>query len=173
MVDDDTGDMQGSRTASDATWRAHAPPGGFERHPLFPPDDDEPEDRDIYYISLRRRASDGSIETLYQDLLAEHVQSWNAVLRAWGGGEYRAIAKDRDNRIVAWVPEGAGEWIAFLDIPAKPFTLPGERHPLVRPDTLVAPRVVEAAPPPPPAPDPVKAELIELLGDLRRNRLLR
>lgn len=172
MVDDDTGDMQGSRTASDATWRAHAAPGGFERHPLFPPDDDDPEDRDICYISLRRRASDGSIETLYQDLLARDILSWSDVLRAWGGGEYRAIAKDRDHRIVAWVPEGAGEWIAFLYVPAKPFTLPGERHQRVPPDTLAAPRVVEAAPPPP-APDPVNAELVELLGELRRDRLLR
>ena len=92
----------------------------------------------------------------------------------WGGGEYKAIAKDSNHRIVAWEPEKPGEWMLF-DGPSKPFTVRGE--PYAAPPPLGEPAAVSAAvaPPParlaapltPPPPDPAMSDVLRELRELR------
>lgn len=138
MVDfnDDTNGGQGS----DKT-----PRQGYEPHPLFPREDGSPESRDIQFISFCRRRSDGVIDYSPEDISAGEITSWAPVVGPWGGGEYKAVGKDKTHRVVAWSPEKPAEWLMF-DTEPKPFTLREQRD---RPSPPGA-----AAPPasfPPPA----------------------
>ena len=152
--EDDTDDKQGRHEPPDAGRNASVPAGSYAPHPLLPSEAEGSESRDIYFIEFRRRRSDGGIDVLCEDFPLSEVQSWAEVVRPWGGGEYKVIAKDKNHHIVAWFPKANGEWIQ-VDGESKPFTLPG-RSP--RPDPLVAsfPRVPE-----PPRP-PRKRSVIEL-----------
>jgi hypothetical protein len=98
----------------------------YPPHPLFPREDGEPETRDIRFVTFRRRRSDGKVDNCPDDIPADEVRSWAAVIGPWGGGEYKVIGKDDNHRIVAWYPSEKGAWLLF-DQPSKPFTLRDER----------------------------------------------
>jgi hypothetical protein len=159
MVDfnDDTNGRQGSDEYPDAT-----PPQGYEAHPLFPREDGSPESRDIHFISFRRRRTDGRIDNCPEDIRAGEVHTWAQVVGPWGGGEYKAIGKDRNHRVVAWYPEKHGEWLLF-DSDSRPFTLRDQRY-------AHSPPAAAAAPPAPLAP-PALTPMDSALHDLvRENR---
>ena len=95
----------------------------FEHHPLFPRPDGSPETRDIVFVSFcRKRAGDQAMQKCPEDIPARDVKSWAQVVEWWGGGEYKAIAKDGKHRIVAWFPSATGEWLSF-EGDSKPFLL--------------------------------------------------
>ena len=78
------------------------------------------------------------------------------------GGEYKAIAKDANHRMVAWFPSASGEWLSF-DGDSKPFVLrngKGYSTPPT-PGAAVTPPSVQA---PPAAPTPAPAPQDALLG---------
>jgi hypothetical protein len=146
---------------------AGVPKGGYEPHPLFPRDDDGPEERDICYVTFRRKRTDGRVDNCPEDIPAGEIQSWADVTGPWGGGEYKAIGKDRRHRIVAWYPPKNGEWLLF-DQESKPFTLRnGHRYsPAVAPPA--APAAAPPSPPPSPtAPSATETLMLEILRELR------
>ena len=57
-----------------------------------------------------------------EDIPARDVTSWAQVVAWWGGGDYKAIAKDAKHRMVAWFPSGLDNWLTF-EGDSKPFTL--------------------------------------------------
>ena len=140
-----------------------APQNGHVPHLLFPRDDSSPEHRDIQFVSFRRRRSDGTIDNSPEDIPAGEIHSWDQVVGPWGGGEYKAIGKDKNHRIVACSPEKSGEW-ALFDGESRPFTFRDPRSPQSPPS---------AAPTPAPATSPslasmsLETELLELLVELR------
>jgi hypothetical protein len=147
--------------------------GLFEHHPLFPRDDGSPETRDIQFVSFcRKRTGDQAMQNCPEDIPAREVKSWAQVVEWWGGGEYKAIAKDGKHRMVAWYPSTGGEWLAF-DGDSKPFTLrngKGYRAPAPAPAQPAA-----NAPPPAPAPAPAAQDgllgvMTEVLHELRKAR---
>lgn len=163
----------------DATMYATAPQGavpqgGYPPHPLFPRDDDGPEERDIQFVTFRRRRSDGRIDNCPEDIPAGEINSWADVVGPWGGGEYKAIGKNKFHRIVAYFPPQNGEWMLF-DSESKPFTLRnGARYRNSPPVAAPAPAApVVAAPAPVPAPVPPAAQhpleqaVTELVRELR------
>lgn len=151
--DDNMGDKQGLHEPPDAGKEASAPPNGDESHPFFPSEDDGPTSRDIHFITLCQRRSDGSIDLLFEDFSASEMRSWAEMAEPWGEGEYRLIAKDKNHRIVDCYPEG-DTWMRF-DEESTPSTLPGQRP---RPDPLVDSFPVVPEPPRPPR----KRSVIEL-----------
>lgn len=174
--DGSNGDRTGQREPPDPMMYAGMPPGGYEPHPLFPRDDDAPEDRDICYVTFRRKRSDGRVDNCPEDIPAGEIQSWADVTGPWGGGEYKVIGKDRRHRIVAWYPPKNGEWLLF-DQESRPFTLRnGHRYsPAVAPPAppAAAPPAPPPAPPTPPAPpgpSPTETLMLEVLRELRAQR---
>jgi hypothetical protein len=145
MVDfnDDTNGKQEVNKYLGTTRYGAEPQANYTPHPLFPREDGGPESRDIHFISFCRRRSDGAIDYSPEDRLAGEINSWVQVVGPWGGGEYKAVGKDRNHRVVAWYPERSAEWLLF-DTEPKPFTLREQRD---RPSPPVA-----AAPPAPLAP---------------------
>ncbi|MEP7125820.1 MAG: hypothetical protein ABJE95_33120 [Byssovorax sp.] len=151
--DDSTSDRYEAREPGDPQTLAGVPSGGYEPHPLFPREDDGPELRDIQFVTFRRRRSDGRIDNCPEDIPACEVLTWADVVRPWGGGEYKAIGKDKNHRIVAWYPTKIGEWACF-DGPSKPFTLRGHPFqtspPIAEPVAGYAPTPVAESHPTPP-----------------------
>ncbi|MEP7119460.1 MAG: hypothetical protein ABJE95_00900 [Byssovorax sp.] len=160
---DDAGDKQGSHEPPDARKQVSAPQDGYEPHPLFPCEHDGPERRDIRFVSFRRRRSDGKIDNCAEDIPAAEIRSWKQVVGPWGGGEYKALGKDKNHRIVAWYPEKSGEWVLF-DGASKPFTL---RDPRYQQSPTSAVPAITAAPSMSPASIPADTVLLELLRELR------
>ena len=165
--------MSGSNNSVDPASYGDMPEGGYARHPLFPREDNGPESRDIQFVSFRRRRTDGRADNCAEDIPAHLIHSWAQVQGPWGGGEYKAMAKDSHHRIVAWAPEKPGEWMLF-DGPSKPFTVRGE--PYSPPPALGEPAAVFtgappparlASPPTPPPPDPVMSDVLRQLHELR------
>jgi hypothetical protein len=163
---DDTGDRQGSGEPPESARYAAEPQQEYEPHPLFPREDGGPENRDIHFISFSRRRSDGVIDNSPEDWRAGEINSWAQVVGPWGGGEYKAIGKDKNHRVVAWYPEKRGDWLLF-DTESKPFTLRDPRH-------LRHPHPATPAPAPlaPPALTPLEAALFELVRELRAAQAL-
>jgi hypothetical protein len=120
------------------------PRQGYEPHPLFPREDFGRESRDIQFISFCRRRSDGVIDFSPEDIPAGEITSWLQVVGPWGGGEYKAIGKNKNHRIVAWSPEKHAEWLLF-DTEPRPFTVRDQR------DLRSAPTAAPPAPLAPPA----------------------
>ena len=84
--------------------------GRFVHHPLFPRADGSAETRDITFVSFcRRRASDQVMQNCPEDIPARELKSWAQVVAWWGGGQYKAIAKDAKHRTVACFPSASGE----------------------------------------------------------------
>ena len=85
---------------------AHGAESGetYPEHPLFPREGDEPETRDIHFVTFRRRRSDGKVDNCPEDVRGTEINSWADVVGPWGGGEYKAIGKDKNHKIVAWYP---------------------------------------------------------------------
>jgi hypothetical protein len=112
--------------------------GRFEHHPLFPRADGSPETRDIVLVSFcRKRTGDHAMQNSPEDIPARDVTSWAQVVAWWGGGEYKAIAKDGQHRVVAWFPSARGEWLSF-EGDSKPFLLrDGKAYPT--PGVVLAP----------------------------------
>ena len=163
----------GSNDSVDPATYGDMPEGGYARHPLFPREDNGPESRDIQFVSFRRRRTDGRSDNCAEDIPAHLLHSWAQVQGPWGGGEYKAMAKDSHHRIVAWAPEKQGEWMLF-DGPSKPFTIRGEPYSpptaLGEPaavSTAAAPPARLASPPTPPPPDPAMTELLREVRELR------
>ena len=92
-------------------------------HPLFPREDGSPEDRDIVYVTLRRRRTgDHVIQNYPEDIPAGDVHSWAQIVNWFGGGEYKIIGKNAKHHFAACYPAGTDTWECF-DGPSKPFTL--------------------------------------------------
>jgi hypothetical protein len=176
MFDDDGGSEETETQAGsvDPIAVATAAAGHFEHHPLFPRDDGSPETRDIQFVSFcRKRTGDQMRQNCPEDIPAHEVKSWAQVVEWWGGGEYKAIAKDRKHRMVAWFPSSGGEWLVF-DGDSKPFTLRNGK-PYRAPALNVAHPSADA-PPPAPAPTPVVQDrllgvMTEVLQELRNPRV--
>jgi hypothetical protein len=83
--DGNNGDGTGSREPPDPMMFAGVPKGGYEPHPLFPRDDDGPEERDICYVTFRRKRTDGRVDNCPEDIPAGEIQSWADVTGPWGG----------------------------------------------------------------------------------------
>jgi hypothetical protein len=131
-----------------------------EPHPLFPRDDDRPEDRDIQFITFRRRrAGDRLVQNYPEEIPAHEVRSWAQVVAWWGGGEYKALGKNAKHELVAVHPTGTDEWECF-DGESKPFTFrngsPYAEHP-AQPSRTVEARPAAPAPTPAAAPAPAPA----------------
>jgi hypothetical protein len=142
-----------------------APQNGYVPHPLFPRDEGGPERRDIQFISFRRRRRDGKIDHSPEDIPAGEIHSWYQVVVPWGGGEYKAIAKDKNHFVVACYPEKSDAWARF-DGESKPFTFRDPRDPYNSPSPPLAP-AVEAAPSASRASTFLETELLTLLAQLR------
>ena len=98
-----------------------AGPGRFEDHPLFPRAAGSAETRDIKFVGFcRERPRDRVILNCPEDIPARDAKSWDQVVEWWGGGKYKAIAKDARHRTVACFPSGPGEWLTFGG-ESKPF----------------------------------------------------
>lgn len=152
---------------------ATAAAGLFEHHPLFPREDGSPETRDIQFVSFcRKRTGDQAMQNCPEDIPAHEVKSWAQVVEWWGGGEYKAIAKNGKHRMVAWFPNTGGEWLIF-DGDSKPFTLRNGKGYRAPGPTGSHP----SADAPPSAPAPVAQEdlrgmLKEVLQELRNPRVV-
>ena len=162
---DDTGDKQGSQEPPDVRTHVSGPQNGYEPHPLFPREQGGPEHRDIRFVSFLRRRSDGTIDTSPEDIPAGEIHSWHQVVGPWGGGEYKAIGKDKNNQIVASSPEKSGEW-ALLDGESKPLTFRAPLYPQSPPSAAPA-SAVTAAHSASLASTSLETELLELLVELR------
>jgi hypothetical protein len=145
--------------------------GRREDHPLFPRADGSAETRDIKFVSFfRKRTSDQAMQNCPEDIPARDVKSWAQVVQWWGGGEYKAIAKDAKHRIVAWFPNATGDWLTF-DGDSKPFVLRNGKS-YSTPGAAVA---QTSAPPaalaPAPAPqDALLGMMTQVLQELRSAR---
>ena len=171
MVDifNESNNKSGSNGALDPASYAEMPEGGYARHPLFPLEGNGPESRDIQFVSFRRRRTDGRADNCAEDIPAHLIHSWAQVQGPWGGGEYKAMAKDSHHRIVAWAPEKPGEWMLF-DGPSKPFTVRGEPYAppsFAQPAAVTPPPAPLAPPPAPHPPDPAMTELLREVRELR------
>ena len=131
---------------------AKASEEGYAGHSFFPNDTGTPETRDIRYISCRRKGADGKVEHSLEDIPADQIVTWADVVRRYGGGEYKAVAKDKNHKIVAWYPAANDGWLLF-DLPSAPFPPRDDR---ASPGRQVAPRTAlqqgAAAPAPAVAP---------------------
>jgi hypothetical protein len=147
--------------------------GRREDHPLFPRADGSAETRDIKFVSFfRKRTSDQAMQNCPEDIPARDVKSWAQVVEWWGGGEYKAIAKDAKHRIVAWFPSVTGEWLTF-DGDSKPFVLRNGKSYSTPGPTVAQPSANAAPAPPAPAPGPQDALLgvmTQVLHELRNAR---
>ena len=152
--------------------------GRFEEHPLFPRADGTPETREIKFVSFcRKRTGDQAIQNCPEDIPARDVKSWAQVVEWWGGGEYKAIAKDAKHRMVAWYPNGNGDWMSF-DGDSKPFVLRSGKG-YSAPGRATAPASATpapAAPEPAPAPAPTSQEALmgmmaQVLQEIRNARV--
>ena len=162
---DDTGDKQASHAPPDMRTHVSAPQTRYVPHLLFPRDDSNPEHLDIQFVSFRRRRSDGTIDNSPEDIPAGEIHSWDQVVGPWGGGEYKAIGKDKNHQIVACSPEKSGEWARF-DGESKPFTFRDPRSQQSPPSAAPAPAVA-SAPSASLASTSLETELLELLVELR------
>ena len=162
---DDTGDKQASHAPLDVRTQGSAPQNGYVPHLLFPRDDSSPEHRDIQFISFRRRRRDGKIDHSPEDIPAGEIHSWYQVVVSWGGGEYKAIGKDKNHLVVACYPEKSDEWARF-DGESKPFTCRDPRDPQDPPSPPLAP-AVEAALSGSLVSTFLETELLKLLAELR------
>jgi hypothetical protein len=135
-----------------------------EPHPLFPRDDDRPEDRDIQFVTFRRRrAGDRLVQNYPEEIPAREVRSWAQVVAWWGGGEYKALGKNAKHELVAVHPTGTDEWECF-DGESKPFTFrngsPYAEHPVQPSRTVEAPAAAPA--PAPAAPNGLETQVAAL-----------
>jgi hypothetical protein len=86
------------------------------------PSPNPPGDAAIRYVSFLRRLPDGSVKHAPVEFPIEEMRTWEQVVALWGGGEYQAIAKDSNHRVIRHYPGGT-QWMSFA----------GEPKPLVRP----------------------------------------
>jgi hypothetical protein len=173
--DDETETLEGSL---DPTVLLAAAAGRFEDHPLFPRADGTPEIREIKFVSFcRKRTGDQAMQNCPEDIPARDVRSWGQVVEWWGGGEYKAIAKDARHRMVAWYPNGNGDWMSF-DGDSKPFVLRSGKG-YSTPGRAAAPASATpapAAPEPAPAPAPTNQDALmgmmaQVLQEIRNARV--
>jgi hypothetical protein len=173
--EDETETPEGS---PDPTVLLAAAAGRFEDHPLFPRADGTPEIREIKFVSFcRKRTGDQAMQNCPEDIPARDVRSWGQVVEWWGGGEYKAIAKDAKHRMVAWYPNGNGDWMTF-DGDSKPFVLRSGKG-YSAPGRAAAPASATpapAAPEPAPAPAPTSQEammgmMAQVLQEIRNARV--
>jgi hypothetical protein len=147
--------------------------GRFEDHPLFPRADGTPETRDIKFVSFcRKRTSDQAMQNCPEDIPARDVKSWAQVVDWWGGGEYKAIAKDAKHRMVAWFPSATGDWLTF-DGDSKPFVLRSGKG-YSTPGVAGAPPAANAPPaataPAPTSQDALLGMMTQVLQEIRNGR---
>ncbi len=147
--------------------------GRREHHPLFPRADGSAETRDIKFVSFcRKRTSDQAMQNCPEDIPARDIKSWAQVVEWWGGGEYKAIAKDAKHRIVAWFPNATGDWLTF-DGDSKPFVLRNGKGYSTPGPTVAQPsaNATPAAAAPAPAPqDALLGVMTQVLNELRSAR---
>jgi Meckel syndrome type 1 protein len=143
--------------------------GRREDHPLFPRADGSAETRDIKFVSFcRKRTSDQATQNCPEDIPARDVKSWAQVVEWWGGGEYKAIAKDAKHRIVAWFPNATGDWLTF-DGDSKPFVLRNGKG-YSTPGAAVAQPTANAAPAAPAPQDALLGMMTQMLNEFRSSR---
>lgn len=160
---DNTGDEQASQAPPEVTTHMSEPQNRDVPYLLFPRDDSRPERLDIQFVSFRRRRSDGTIDSSPEDIPAGEIHSWDQVIGPWGGGEYKAIGKDKNHRIVACSPEKSDEW-ALFDGESRPFTFRDPRSPQSLPSAAPSPAPATSASL---ASTSLETELLELLVELR------
>jgi len=150
-----------------------APAGAPElppSHPLFPEIDGAPPDRcEIKYIGFQRRNEDGRTAHAPEDVPAHEVLSWATVQGWWGGGEYKAAAKDEHHRVIRHFPPAPGEF-HYLEGDPKPLLPRAAATARVRPAPAIAPAMSQApapaAQPPPSAMEAILARLVNRLDKL-------
>jgi hypothetical protein len=134
----------------------------YDPHPLFPRDDGTPEDADIRFVSFIRRTPGTGVKRCPGDFPASEMQSWQQAVERYGGGEYQAVAKDKNHRIIRHCPN-ANEWMSFE----------GQPKPLVKPGALT-PRAsrppVAAVQPLPPEIVALGAEMVALVKEIRARK---
>ena len=84
------------------------------------------------------------------------MREWSQVAKFWGGGAYKAVAKDAGGTVLGYSPAAEGEWVE-LDGPSKPMVDPEDD--------------VRAPQPPAPSPAPASAlppELTHALAGLAK-----
>lgn len=134
---DDVDEMDRNASAASPEPTPSQPtPKVYASHPLFPRDDGTPEDADIQFVGFIRRTPDGIIKRSPIDYPADEMQLWEQVTDQWGGGEYQAIAKDRNHRVIRHYPT-ANRWESF----------DGEPRPMVKPPRPGTPTVQAPRPP--------------------------
>ncbi len=98
-------------------------------HPLFADHPKRERLGEIRYVTFMRRTKlasgkDGPTDWCPVEFRADEITSWADVVRRFGGGWYKAVAKNAHHTIVAYAPHS--EWIHFA-MPQKPWTdLDGE-----------------------------------------------
>jgi hypothetical protein len=92
-----------------ATGATPVPPGAPA--PPIPPSDAA-----IRYVTFIRRLPDGRVQRAIFDLPVEEIATWEQVVDLWGGGEYQAIAKDANHRVIRHYP-GRRRWMSFTGEP--------------------------------------------------------
>ena len=157
-----TPDVDGSTDAHLSQPARQPAPRVYTPHPLFPRDDGTPEDEDIQFVSFVRRAPDGSVRHSSMDFPADEMLLWEQVTDLWGGGDYQAVAKDRNHHVIRHCPAG-NKWQSFDEEP----------RPMVKPKRQGAPIAQASRPPdvPPAAAVPVAVAvappgMAEVLGSI-------
>jgi hypothetical protein len=133
----------------------------FTPHPLFPREDDLPEDRNIRFITFKRLNPDGTVQSCPEDIPCDEVRSWKQVVEWWGGGSYRAIGKDERHCYQAMFPLGRDAWEKFDGDP-KPFVARGAQRPAPAPPAPLPPSPPNAAAGLVAAPSPLELSIAEL-----------
>jgi hypothetical protein len=100
----------------------------YTSHPLFPLAPGAFETREIAYVTFWRRLPDGRPEVCPEQYEASTIASWDDVVRRWGGGDYKAVAKDSSFRFVAFYPPKGAPWI-HCEGPSVPFARPRREQP--------------------------------------------
>ena len=87
----------------------------------------------------------GRRSTPRADFPVEQMVTWQQIVDLWGWGEYQAIAKDAQHRVLRHYPPG-GKWMSFAGEP-KPLVTPPRAPQQVAVDDPRAPILPRAAPP--------------------------
>ena len=103
-----------SRSSTDSAPESAS--SGCAPHPLFPGEPNPSvEAGEVVYVTFGRRGWDGHADNCPDDYEAEDIRSWADVVRRWGPGDYRVVAKDSRRRVVAVHPPRNDEWVRCGD----------------------------------------------------------
>ncbi len=114
-------------------------------HPMFPLDEDQPQEtRRIYFITILRRSDENGIpERCPRRFSAEELreQGWSAIIHRYGRGWYRA-----EGTSSCYVKQAFADWQYFAGPDPRPFYDDPPAAPSSAPKTTAAPPAPAAAP---------------------------